>query len=280
MLYIEIKAPAKINIGLKVVSKREDGYHNLSTLFYPIYDLYDILIFEIADNFSFLCNDKSIPSDDKNLVIKAKNILEKETNKKFNVRIELIKNIPSEAGLGGGSSDAAATLISLCELFSLNITNEKLMSLALDLGSDVPFFIKSKPAIGKSRGEILEHIDFEINYPILIVNPKIKISTKEAFEKIIPTNEELEIKSFLEKQKNNLYDYKNFFINDFEFSVFEKFPEIKRIKEIMYENNALFSSMSGTGSTVYGIFNNEEEIKNVISKLPDNYFSFISKNDS
>ncbi|MEW6006058.1 MAG: 4-(cytidine 5'-diphospho)-2-C-methyl-D-erythritol kinase [Stygiobacter sp.] len=280
MRYIEIKAPAKINIGLKVISKRRDGYHNLSTLFYPINDLYDVLKFELAENFSFQCDNPNIPNDDNNLVVKAKNILEKESKKRLNVKIELLKNIPSEAGLGGGSSDAAATLISLNELYSLNFRYEKLLELALDLGSDVPFFIKAKPAIGKSRGEILEQIDFEINKPILIVNPKIKISTKEAFSFVKSSNQEIEFNNFLTNHKNDFNSYKNIFENDFENYVFEKYPEIKIIKEKMYKNGALFSSMSGTGSTVYGIFPDVQKIKGLLEELPKNYFTFISTHEN
>ncbi len=280
MRYIEIKAPSKINIGLKVVSKRKDGYHNLSTLFYPINDLYDVLKFELAGNFSFQCDNPNIPNDDNNLVVKAKNILEKESKKRLNVKIELLKNIPSEAGLGGGSSDAAATLISLNELYSLNFRYEKLLELALDLGSDVPFFIKAKPAIGKSRGEILEQIDFEINKPILIVNPKIKISTKEAFSFVKSSNQEIEFNNFLTNHKNDFNSYKNIFENDFENYVFEKYPEIKIIKEKMYKNGALFSSMSGTGSTVYGIFPDVQKIKGLLEELPKNYFTFISTHEN
>ncbi|NMB80305.1 MAG: 4-(cytidine 5'-diphospho)-2-C-methyl-D-erythritol kinase, partial [Ignavibacteria bacterium] len=181
MKYIEIKAPAKINIGLHILNKRDDGYHNIHTLFYPICDLYDQLKFTLADEFEFTCNDASIPNDENNLVVKAKLLLENHINKKLNVKIDLEKNIPSQAGLGGGSSDAAATLISLNEMFNLNLNYEKLNSMALSLGSDVPFFIKAKPAIGKSRGEILEYIDLEINEYIVIVKSEINISTKEDF---------------------------------------------------------------------------------------------------
>jgi len=179
MNYIEIKAPAKINIGLSILSERADGFHNLSTLFYPISDLFDVLIFEQANQFEFHCDSDMVPGDNSNLVVKAKNILEKITGKTLNVKIELQKNIPSQAGLGGGSSDAAAALISLNEMFKLNLNHAKLIDLALQLGSDVPFFIKSKPAIGSSRGEILDYVDIEIHEPILIVNPGINISTKE-----------------------------------------------------------------------------------------------------
>lgn len=276
MKYIEIKAPAKINIGLKALSKREDGFHNLSTLFYPINDLYDTLIFEKSNHFSFLCDVENIPKDDSNLIVKAKNILEIETNKKINVKIKLIKRIPTEAGLGGGSSDAATTLISLNEMFSLGLNYEKLITLSLKLGSDVPFFIKPKPSIGKSRGEILEPIELEIQEPILIVNPKIKVSTKEAFSEIQPFNSEIDYQSLISNGKIDYQLLKEKVTNDFEKNIFSYYPEIKNIKNIMFENGALFSLMTGTGSTVFGIFNNVEEAEKVVQLFPKNYFTFIS----
>lgn len=276
MKYIEIKAPAKINIGLKVLSKREDGFHNLSTLFYPINDLYDTLIFEKSNHFSFLCDVENIPKDDSNLIVKAKNILEIETNKKINVKIKLIKRIPTEAGLGGGSSDAATTLISLNEMFSLGLNYEKLITLSLKLGSDVPFFIKPKPSIGKSRGEILEPIELEIQEPILIVNPKIKVSTKEAFSEIQPFNSEIDYQSLISNGKIDYQLLKEKVTNDFEKNIFSHYPDIKNIKNIMLENGALFSLMTGTGSTVFGIFNNVEDAEKVVHLFPKNYFTFIS----
>ena len=184
MKRIEIKAPAKINIGLDVLSKREDGYHNLNTLFYPILDLFDVLIFEWSERFEFICNASSIPNDESNLVVKAAKLLENFSGKSITAKSELRKNIPSQAGLGGGSSDAAATLISINEMFQLGIKYEKMLELALELGSDVPFFIKAKPAIGTSRGEALKMVNVDIEEPILIVNPGINVSTKEAFSNI------------------------------------------------------------------------------------------------
>lgn len=273
---IEIKALAKINIGLNVLSKREDGFHNISTLFYPIYDLYDTLIFQRSNNFSFHCDDENIPIDENNLIVKAKNILEREAKKLINVDIQLIKRIPTEAGLGGGSSDAATTLISLNEMFSLGFNYDKLISLALELGSDVPFFITSKPAIGKSRGEILEPIEIEIDEPILIVNPKIRVSTKEAFSNIQASNNEIEYHSIIYNGKINYQFAKEKIKNDFEKTIFNIYPEIENIKKTMLSNGALISLMTGTGSTVFGIFNDISTCKNVVQLFPKHYFKFIS----
>lgn len=276
MKYIEIKAPAKINIGLNILNKRNDGYHNLYTLFIPLNDLYDRLKFTISDRFDFFCNDISIPNDENNLVVKAKLLLEKHFGVILNVKIELEKSIPTQAGLGGGSSDAAATLISLNELFKLDLSFNQLIELALLLGSDVPFFIKAQPAIGRSRGEILEFIDLEIREFIVVINPGINISTKEAFQNIEPLDRHINIKSFI---INNRFDYnslKNNVKNDFEENVFYQYPEIKEIKNKLYEFGALFSMMSGSGSTVYGIFQSETEAKKAIENFPKNYFCWIS----
>lgn len=276
MKYIEIKAPAKINIGLFITSKRVDGYHNLNTIFYPIEDLFDTLTFEPASKFTFSCSDAALPLDDNNLVVKAVRILERLIGNPILVKISLEKRIPSQAGLGGGSSDAAATLISLNEMLKLDLKYEQLSDLALGLGSDVPFFIKAKPAIGKSRGEILEFVELEIHEPILIVNPGVNIPTRDAFQNIKPVETEVDLKSAI---KNNRLDFsflrKNI-VNDFESFVFSNYEEIKQIKESMYINGAEFSLMSGSGSTVYGIFPNYELAENVKNQLPKSHFCWIS----
>lgn len=276
MRYIEIKAPAKINIGLDVLSKRADGYHNLNTIFYPIIDLYDNLFFEKSDKFSFICENPTVPNDDSNLVVKAAKTLEEYSGKRLNVKIELKKNIPSQAGLGGGSSDAAATLISLNEMFQLGIKYEAMLELALKLGSDVPFFIKSKPAIGTSRGEILEPIELSIEDPILVVNPRINVSTKEAFSSILPNIYKTDFKSLIIEDKLNYSTARAILKNDFEKSVFTRHPLIQQIKEEIYNCGALFSMMSGTGSTVYGIFPSLESAELAKSKMPADYFCFMS----
>ena len=276
MKYIEIKAPAKINIGLDILSKREDGFHNLSTLFYPIQDLFDTLHVERTEKFSFSCAETTIPTDDTNIVVKAKNLLEKISGKKLTAKIELIKRIPSQAGLGGGSSDAAAVLISLNEMFQLGFNHNQMIDLSVELGADVPFFIKAKPAIGSSKGEVLELVELDIEQPILLINPKINIATKEAFSSIIPNGISFDYENVL---KNGHLDFsmaKKFLKNDFENFIFYKYPEIGKIKEVCLNNGAIFSLMSGSGSTVYGIFNNENDALRVMKLLPQEYFMFLS----
>ncbi|MCB9260262.1 MAG: 4-(cytidine 5'-diphospho)-2-C-methyl-D-erythritol kinase [Ignavibacteriales bacterium] len=273
---LTLNAPAKINIGLNIVSKRSDGFHNLETFFYPIYDLYDTIIFEQSNHYIFDTNHKELNRDPDNLITKAHTIIEKYVNKKLPIKITLIKNIPIGAGLGGGSSDAAATLIGLNEFFELEIGLNKLNEFALKLGSDVPFFIKSKPAVGYSRGEILSQSNVYITKPILIVNPGIHISTKEAFNSIIPKDSDFNYEYFSTNDSIDFTFLQNEIRNDFEKYVFKYYPEIKLIKDIMIESKCLFSLMSGTGSTVYGIFDNLESAESAAEKLPSTYFRHIS----
>jgi 4-diphosphocytidyl-2-C-methyl-D-erythritol kinase len=274
---LTLNAPAKINIGLNIVSKRLDGFHNLETFFYPIYNLYDTLVFEKSTNFVFDSNNNDLIRDPDNLILKAHSLIEDLAKKKLPVKITLIKKIPIGAGLGGGSSDAAATLLGLNEMFNLEIGITKLNELALKLGSDVPYFIKSKPAVGYSRGEILTQSNTYIESPILIVNPGIHISTKDAFSNITPHNSNFDYQYFLQNEKLDYTFLSNGLTNDFENYVFYAYPEIGKIKNTMLKFNAMFSLMSGTGSTVYGIFNDIEDAKNVASSLPTEYYKFISE---
>ena len=274
---LTLNAPAKINIGLNIVSKRNDGFHNLETFFYPIYDLNDKIIFEKNKNFIFDSNNSELVRDPDNLILKAHSIIEKSINKKLPIKITLMKNIPIGAGLGGGSSDAAATLLGLNEIFELGIPLTKLSQLALQLGSDVPYFISAKPAVGYSRGEILRISEMYIDKPILIVNPGIHISTKSAFHYISPNESSFNYNYFLENDKIDFNYLSKYLTNDFEEYVFSEYPRIEQIKEIMKSNDALFTLMSGTGSTVYAIFENYGKAEKVLDKLPDNYFTFLSQ---
>lgn len=273
MNYIEIKAPAKINIGLFVTSKRADGYHNIETLFYPLNYLYDKLTFTRSDSFSFFCSESTIDNSD-NLIVKAKDLLEKISGKKLNVQITLEKRIPMGAGLGGGSSDAAAALLCLNEMFRLNLNSDQLKSIALEIGSDVPFFIKPKPSIARSRGEELTIIDFEINLPILIVNPGIHISTKEAYQNVKPRESENHLADLNIGRFNK--EISDFLVNDFEEYVFSLYPQVAEVKKQLIKAGALYSLMSGSGSSVYGIFPDINSAEIAQALFPHHYFTFIN----
>ncbi len=274
---LTLNAPAKINLGLNIVSKRNDGFHNLETFFYPIKNLHDTIVFEKSEKFIFDSNNSDLISDPNNLILKAHSLIEETINRKLPIKITLIKKIPIGAGLGGGSSDAATTLVGLNNFFELNIKSEKLYELALLLGSDVPFFINAKPAIGFSRGEILHESTNYIQNPIVIVNPEIHISTKEAFSHIIPKESNFDYNYFINTDNINYNFLSENLNNDFEKYVFSAFPEIAQIKELLEKAGAIYSAMSGTGSTVYGIFDDLEKALSVTNLLPKDYFIHVSK---
>ncbi len=274
MKKIIVKSPAKINFGLNIVSKREDGFHNIETIFYPI-DLHDVLIFEKSAKFSFTCNNKEIQNDDNNLVIKAVRLIEQFIKKEIAVSIALEKNIPIGAGLGGGSSNAAHTLLSINELFELQIKNETLNKFALQLGSDVPFFLNPVPSYASSRGEILSPIDLEITKPILLVNPGIHISTKWAYENIKPQTPVFKFKSLSQENVNKIASLKDKVVNDFEEIAFAAHPLLAEIKKKMGDFQAEFVLMSGSGSTMFGVFpdnNSAQKAKQYFSKT---YFTYL-----
>ena len=272
MTRIEIKSPCKINFGLNIVSKRSDGFHNIETIFYPI-NLFDVIVFEISNNFSFSCNIESL--EENNIITKAVRLIEEEKKIKLPVAIHLEKRIPFGAGLGGGSSNAASTLLSLNELFQLNMSNEIVKSNALKLGSDVPFFLKPFPSFGKSRGEVLTEINFVIKKPLLIINPGINVATKWAYENIIPRRPDFNL---IELNNNGFSDYSqlnHLVVNDFENIVFSKFPEIKNIKNEIQNFGAEFSLMSGSGSSVFGIFNDVEKAEIAQDYFSQKYFTHL-----
>ncbi len=270
---IEINSPSKINIGLNIIEKRSDGYHNIETIFYPV-KLFDVIKFYKEDFDSFKCNNIKLMKEKNNLIFKAKEILELKFNKKFNLKIELNKNIPIGAGMGGGSSDAASALHSINILYNLNLSKKELNDIAIKLGSDVPFFLDPRPSYASGRGELISLIDFSINSNLLIVNPGIHISTKWAYDNIIPKKPHVKLSEII-KEKIDFEEYKDIFKNDFESVVFKKFPEIESIKNDMYNIGAEFSLMTGSGSTVFGLFKDIGNAKKAAIKFQKKYFTFL-----
>jgi 4-diphosphocytidyl-2-C-methyl-D-erythritol kinase len=276
MKELTIKTPAKINIGLNIISKREDGYHNLETIFYPI-NLWDALTIKEDNKFALIINNSQLNSEHDNTIVKAKELISKLTGIKINALVTLDKRIPIGAGMGGGSSDGAAALILFNKFYKLNLSNEVLYSLALKIGSDAPFFIEPKTKFGASRGEIFESTELIIDKPILIVNPGIHISTTWAFNKIRPKMPEIHLNQIEFSGHYSLSNLKNNIVNDFEPVVFESYPEIKEIKDKMYDLGAELSLMTGSGSTVFGIFPDILSAQNASREFPTNYFTFINK---
>jgi len=244
---------AKINIGLSILEKRSDGFHNIESIFYPVYCC-DVLEINKCDTFQFTQTGITLDKGT-NLCVKAYQLL-KEVFDIANVKIHLHKAIPVGAGLGGGSSDAAFTIKTLNTLFKLQLSNVEMKEFAAQLGSDCAFFIDNKPAFATGRGEILNNIELVLNkYFIYIAYPNVFISTPEAFRGIIPSHK---TKSLSELIKLPISNWKNNISNDFEESIFLKYPQIKAAKDKFYQMGAIYASMSGSGSAVYGIFENEQ----------------------
>jgi len=262
----------KINLGLNITGKRDDGYHNLETVFIPV-NLKDALEIIHADNTSdaLQYSASGIPIDAdpaNNLCTKAYDLIKKDFPDIPSVQMHLHKVIPTGAGLGGGSADGASTLKLLNTKFNPGLSTEQLINYALQLGSDCPFFIHNKPCFATGRGEILEPIEINLaDYKFLIVNPGIHINTAQAFSQLTPGIPKVSIKEIIKQPINT---WKDSLKNDFEESVFKQYPGIKEIKEDLYKNGAIYASMSGSGSTVYGIFEKGQKIN---SSFPQHYFS-------
>ena len=241
---------AKINLGLNVLRKREDGYHDISSVFYPVKECVDILEIIKSEEFEFTNSGIEIP-DGENLCEKAWKLLHTDFGI-GNVTIHLHKQIAIGAGLGGGSSDASFTLKSLNELFDLNLNNKELEKYAFRLGSDCPFFIDNTPKLVEGLGEKMTSIDLDLsNYEIRLVNPDIHISTKEAYSRVVPRIPALEVEKIIELP---IIEWKEKLKNDFEESIFEKHLQLEGIKDELYKQGSIYSSMSGSGSIVFGIF--------------------------
>ncbi|MGB3589031.1 MAG: 4-(cytidine 5'-diphospho)-2-C-methyl-D-erythritol kinase [Tunicatimonas sp.] len=261
---------AKINLGLHIASKREDGYHNIETCFVPI-PLRDILEAietgrPLDDNFQFTTSGLTIPGKpEENLCVRAYQLLQAD----FNLppaQIHLHKIIPMGGGLGGGSSDASFLLCSLNELFSLSLTEKQLEGYASRLGSDCPFFIRNQPVLASGTGNQFEDISLDLKGKyIVLVFPNITVSTAEAYAKVIPrrTNSSATSASLNERLSQPTEEWKENLVNDFEVSVFAQYPILATVKEQLYDAGAFYASMSGSGSTIYGLFHQEPDISSI-----------------
>ena len=258
---------AKINLGLNIIEKRPDGYHNLETIFYPI-NLQDALEVTRREN-----NDKEYtlhisgaplegePED--NLVVKAYKLLKKDYPGLLPVDIHMYKHIPAGAGLGVGSSDAACMIKLLNDKFSLGLSTERMEEYAVKLGADCAFFIRNKPVFATGIGNLFEPVELSLKgYHIILIKPDIFVSTRDAFAEIKPVRPAVSLKEIV---RQPMETWKNSMKNDFEDSVFKKFPEIAAIKDELYDLGAVYAAMSGSGSSVYGIF--KAPIENVEDKF-------------
>ena len=270
-----VESPAKINLGLNVVRKRADGFHDLETIFIPIM-LSDKITFFKSEVLKLNTSSELLNELKDNLILRAVRLLEEIANRKILLDIFVDKIIPIGGGLGGGSSNAATTLKTVNKLFNLGLNYNVLSEIALELGSDVPYFLNPIPSYAESRGEILNSLNIEIPYPILIVNPGIKIDTALAFQKIKPSNPVKNLRDIFQEGSIDLNNFKEYVKNDFEEVIFKEYIQVKEIKEELYKQGAQFALMSGTGSTVYGIFSNLQKAYWAEEFFKQNYFTFLN----
>lgn len=265
----------KINLGLNIIRKRNDGYHDLETVFYPV-PLTDAL--EVVRELSTVDGQRSTVNftstgltingtENDNLCVKAYQLLKQDFPDLPSIKMHLHKVIPMGAGLGGGSADGAFALQLLNNKFQLQLTTEQLITYALQLGSDCPFFIINKPCFATSRGEIMQPIDLDLSdYKIVLVNPQIHIGTGWAFSNIAPQVPATSIQEIIQQP---VITWKDVLVNDFQTPAIQQYPAIGEAIHQLYQQGAIYSAMTGSGSTVFGLFE-----KNTKPRLtfPENYF--------
>lgn len=262
-----LRSKSKINLGLKVLNKRSDGLHNIVTIFQEV---------DFGDKIQLVkhktgCQIKSdvdwIPIDNSNICHKAYSALCHELNQDFGVKISLEKRIPVGSGIGGGSANAATTLIGLNSLYNLGLNDKKLESIAVNIGADVPFFIRGGTQIGQETGGKLSPITKKLEAAVLLVIPRLSISTEWAYSQLKnKLKSDNSILKFADLMRKGFLSFK-FFENDFEKIVIPAYPEIGSIKNKLLDSGAKFASLSGSGSTVFGIFDD-----NVFAKKAESYF--------
>jgi 4-diphosphocytidyl-2-C-methyl-D-erythritol kinase len=271
-------AYAKINLGLLVLNKRPDGYHNIMTVFHKI-DLFDRISFAPSAQVSVISTSPEAPSDESNICHKAARLLCECLKVHEGVRITIEKKIPVGAGLGGGSSDAATVLRHLPAFWGRSAEAGLLHELALELGSDVPYFLGRGSASAQGRGEVLEYFTVDLPFTILLCNPNIHVATGWAYGQLRPpeTREQADLKDVIRQGIHDPQTLIERLVNEFEPAVFRTFPEVGKLKEDMYSAGAVYASMSGSGSSVYGLFEDGKEAEDLASRLSTKgYRTFIT----
>ena len=270
-----VNSYAKVNIGLHILNKREDNFHNIITIFQEI-DFCDQISVEKSDDFIFQSNVEWLDNRN-NTCVKAFEIIKENFPHISNVKIALKKNIPTNAGLGGGSSNGTIVLKTLNELFCLEISKEKLIEFSSKISSDSPFFVEGGLQVGQGRGEELLPIKNALNEQhILLVLPDIKINTKDAYKKcLLKGKSNIKFAEMLNELKNNNLSSELFY-NDFEGYVFTTHPEIGKIKLTILDLGAKYASLSGSGSTVFGIFSKKEDMLNAYQSFSPHFSTIIT----
>ena len=265
---MKLRAYAKINIGLRILGKRSDGFHNIETVFHQI-DLFDELEIEQGSSIAFQCTSPDVPADSENLCVRAAELLKKHSRSASGASIHLTKKIPVGAGLGGGSSDAAAVLVGLNTMWKIGLSADALRSLASQLGSDVAFFVGGGAAVGTSRCEKLDHFSVTFPYWIVTVTPPIHVSTSWAYSRvrIDGASHPSSLRSIVEQSVLDPGVLKDQVRNDFEELVFTSHPQIRDLRDSLLTAGAFFAQLSGSGSSVYGLFRDELNARSLLGLL-------------
>jgi len=276
-IVVSVKAYAKINLGLRILRKRDDGYHDIETVFHRV-NVYDDLTFGPSRNVSLVCSNAQVPTDESNLCVQAALLLQDYRNVREGACISLTKNIPVGAGLGGGSSDAAATLLGLARFWGLDVTRKDMFSLARTLGSDVPYFLNNGTAYATGRGDVLEYFDFDCPYWIVIVYPNLHVSTAWAYRNFrisgdVPRDT---LKEILLASIANLQTLNSLVKNDFEPLVLQQYEAIALTKQKLSDAGAEFVQMTGSGSSVFGFFSDERLSQIAAFELGKQYQLFVT----
>ncbi len=278
---ITLKAYAKINIGLNLISRRPDGYHNIETIYQQI-DLYDLIKIKRTgtSEITIRSNNKNIPENRENICYKALKLLQQATGITEGIEIKIQKNIPISAGLGGGSSDAATVIQGLQQLWQPRLTDTDLQKIALKVGADVPFFLFGGTAIASGIGEKLVPIQLPFNFYCLLIYPNIKISSTWAYKNFnFNLTKRKKCIKLIECFLNRLTisDLKGLICNDLEEVVFQQYPILNDIKKLLYHKGAFLACMSGSGSTIYGLFKNCLDAVVVMKSFPKPYQTTLAK---
>ncbi len=259
----------KINLGLRILAKRADGYHELETVMYPVQGLCDALEMIPWKGQGVSFSSSGLPVEgpvDKNLCVRAYEALSKR-RPLGGVKMHLHKVVPMGAGLGGGSANAAYVIRGLVEMFGLGMSETEMESVAAEIGSDTAFFVSGRPALATGRGEILSPVDLSLQgYRLVIVKPPFGVSTAQAYARVVP---DARGESLLDRLAHPIAEWKDRVFNDFEPSVFAQFPRLQQLKESLYADGALYAALSGSGSALFGIFPGEKPV--TLSGITDEF---------
>jgi 4-diphosphocytidyl-2-C-methyl-D-erythritol kinase len=274
-----LRAYAKINLGLQILAKRPDGYHEIETVFHQVNLFDEIELIPNQEGIRLTCDNRDVPTDESNLCVKAAMLMQQITGVQEGVDIVLRKRIPLGAGLGGSSTDAAAVLQGLRKLWGLDIASDELRSLSASLGSDVPFFIEGGTAYATGRGEVLETMELEVPYWILLVTPPVHVSTAWAYGNIRlnPNLRRENLKALVCEHLQEPRVLVNKLRNDFEPLIFREHPEVMRAKEILVRGGAEFALMSGSGSSVFGFFRNASDAQELAEAIAPMYRTSLTE---